>query len=304
MSPVELEAGKQYVLILHVPGGDASNRLNCRWDRTDPPYGGGTALYSWNGGQGWRTMPDFDLMFEEWGVTGSVPTPTDTTQATPTDTPTTEPTPTDTPTTEVTPEDTPTTEPTPTDTPTTEPTPTDTPTTEPTPTDTPTTEPTPTDTPTVVPPSPPQTGEVNPNQGSGTLNVPVVFSSTYRDPNGWQDIHSAFLLVNIQRRFQQGLFGAYYRDNNTFSLRDDAGSGWVGSCVAGEAKVLSNSYVSLDCAGSYAVAEGDTLTVNWLVTPLAPFSGQYATYAVNLMVRDNAGAQAGWNEVGSWTLTQ
>ena len=151
MSPVELEAGKQYVLILHVPGGDASNRLNCRWDRTDPPYGGGTALYSWNGGQGWRTMPDFDLMFEEWGITGSVPTPTDTTQATPTDTPTTEPTPTDTPTTEVTPEDTPTTEPTPTDTPTTEPTPTDTPITEPTPTDTPTTEPTPTDTPTTEP---------------------------------------------------------------------------------------------------------------------------------------------------------
>ncbi|NPV07589.1 MAG: DUF3604 domain-containing protein [Anaerolineae bacterium] len=159
LTPVGLQAGTQYVLTIAVPGGDAGNRLFVRWDRSDPPYGGGTALYSWDGGQGWRAVSGSDVMFEEWGTPGATPTPT--LEPTPTDTPTAEPTHTQTPTVEPTPTETPTPtpQPTPTQTPTVEPTatatatvePTDTPTAEPTATDTATPEPTPTETPTPEP---------------------------------------------------------------------------------------------------------------------------------------------------------
>ncbi|NPV10132.1 MAG: hypothetical protein HPY83_19495 [Anaerolineae bacterium] len=339
LMPAGLEAGVGYVITVAVPGGDAANRLFVRWDRSDPPYGGGTALYSWDGGQGWRAVSGSDIMFEEWGSVGSVPTatptveptatptleatPTSTEEPTPTQTPTVEPSATatlePTATVEPTVTETPTPEPTPTETPTAEPTPTEAPTLEPTPTDTATPEPTstqmptataiataePTATPTGTPaPAVPETGEVSPDQGSSLVNVPLIFASTYRDPNGWQDIHSAFLLVNLRRRFPQGLFAGYYVGNNTLTLRNDAGTDWVGSCTPGQSATLSNSYVSLDCAGSSVAGAGDTLTVTWRVTPLAPFSNQYTTYSMSLLVRDKSGAQDGWDEVGSWTLLQ
>jgi hypothetical protein len=149
-----------------------------------------------------------------------------------------------------------------------------------------------------------QTGTFSPDGGSGSVGQPVAFTTTYHDSNGWQHIHSAYLLLNTRRTFRQGLFVRYSENDDQLSLRNDAGNQWVDSCTPGEAAVLSNSYVSLDCSTTTVSGSGDTLTVTWWVTPLAPFSDQYGTYEAHLLAWNDSGQRDGWNQAGTWTLEE
>ncbi len=186
-------------------------------------------------------------------------------------------------------------------TPTNTPTPIGTPTLSPTPTSTAV----PTLTPTATPETaPPENGTFAPDGGSGVLGQPITFTTTYHDANGWEDIRFGFLLLNVNRQTSQGMFVRYYQDANRLSLRSDGGDQWIGPCTPGEAAVLANSYVSLDCEATMVSGSGDTLTIVWQVTPLAPFSGQYGAYEAYLLAQDDGDLWSGWGLAGSWTLAE
>lgn len=59
-----LVAGTQYAIVLQV-GGDASNYVVWRWDKTSPTYAGGFLCAG--SGESWTQYPDYDMMFEDWG---------------------------------------------------------------------------------------------------------------------------------------------------------------------------------------------------------------------------------------------
>jgi hypothetical protein len=173
----------------------------------------------------------------------------------------------------------------------------------PTATMTPTPSPTATQTPTPGGNSPPTVGLFVPEGGSGSIGTAQVFSTTYMDLDGLTDLRRVSILMNVGLQ-GQGLMAMYYLPQNRFFLSNDEANGWVGYCTPGESQVLSNNFVSLDCSGSGVSGAAETLVVDWLVTPLAPFSGSYGEYQVYLRAMDLAGDQSGWVATGTWTLTE
>ncbi len=173
----------------------------------------------------------------------------------------------------------------------------------PTATMTPTPSPTATQTPTPGGNSPPTVGLFVPDGGSGSIGTAQVFSTTYMDLDGLTDLRRVSILMNVGLQ-GQGLMAMYYLPQNRFFLSNDEANGWVGYCTPGESQVLSNNFVSLDCSGSGVSGAAETLVVDWLVTPLAPFSGSYGEYQVYLRAMDLAGDQSGWVATGTWTLTE
>ena len=167
----------------------------------------------------------------------------------------------------------------------------------------------PTSTPTATPTSPsggnapPLPGDFSPDGGSGTVNQEHNFVTTYQDGDGAADLRAGYFLMNVGLQ-GGGLSAVYYQTSNRFYLANDAGNGWVGVCVAGTANTLSNSFVNLDCAGSSASGDGDTLTIMWAITPTAPFSGSYGLYQVYLRAMDMSGERSSWTPSGTWTLLE
>ena len=61
--PVALSATTMYAFVFANPSGDASNRPIHYLDTTTPAYGGGTRVYSSNGGSSWSTDATDDVNF-------------------------------------------------------------------------------------------------------------------------------------------------------------------------------------------------------------------------------------------------
>ena len=162
--------------------------------------------------------------------------------------------------------------------------------------------PTATATPTPSGDLPPTVGVFAPNNGSGSLGEAQTFTTTYADANGWEDLRLANFLMNVGLQ-GEGLSAAYYRDRNRLYLSNDAGNGWVGWCAPGDAQLLSNGYVTLNCAETAVSGSDNTMTIQWRITPLAAFSDIVGTYQVYLRAMDMGGMRTSWTAVGTWTLT-
>jgi hypothetical protein len=83
---------------------------------------------------------------------------------------------------------------------------------------------------------------------------------------------------------------------------NDAGTSWLGGFAPGAPNVITNSQGSLNCATTTISGVGDQIVVNWSITPAAKWAG--STQQVYLYVNDRSGAFAGWNQMGTWTITQ
>lgn len=67
LSPVELQPGTMYAIVISAPYGDASNYLIWRKDATGPTYTGGTSETSNDSGVSWNIIAGDDFMFKFWG---------------------------------------------------------------------------------------------------------------------------------------------------------------------------------------------------------------------------------------------
>ena len=148
----------------------------------------------------------------------------------------------------------------------------------------------------------PSVGSVSPSGGSSGHGEEQVFTSTYSDPEGWENIRAAMMLVNDSPSGVGAFYGYYDEDRNQVRLINDAGTGFLGPRTPGEAgAVLENSYVSLDVAGMLVAGSGNELTVTWPVTFKAAFGTKSCKQY--LYVRDDFGLTGGWlKEVGSWSV--
>src|SRR3989338_6811380 len=147
--------------------------------------------------------------------------------------------------------------------------------------------------------SPPSVGEITPSSGSSKPDEAVSFTTTYSDPDGWQNIQHTRLLINSYLNNAKCFNGYYNQNSNKLLLRNDANTGWSGGYTPGSSQTIENSYVKLDCSQTTVSGSGTTLTINWKITFKPTFTGIKKTY---LYVRDDAGIYSGWKQKGTWLI--
>jgi large repetitive protein len=67
----QLTAGTKYALIISAPSATSSSIYY--WVNTAGTYSKGAVIYTFNGGTSWSSYSGWDMVFEEWGVTGTSP---------------------------------------------------------------------------------------------------------------------------------------------------------------------------------------------------------------------------------------
>ena len=66
---------------------------------------------------------------------------------------------------------------------------------------------------------------MNPSSGSGSSQL---FTATYSDAQGYQDISQALFMVAGNASGVAGCFAMWVQASNTFYLGNDAGTAWLG----------------------------------------------------------------------------
>jgi len=147
-----------------------------------------------------------------------------------------------------------------------------------------------------VGPLPPSIDTFEPDEGSGEVGEWVTFTTTYSDPNGYEDIAWAFFFLDRQPPIAiGGLSAAYIQSADLLWLKGG------GICWPGQAKVLATGTVRLDCRNTSVSGEGDMLTVTWRVRPEQCFEGGCGwNYAVEFVADSTGQSDAGL--VGWWWL--
>jgi len=120
---------------------------------------------------------------------------------------------------------------------------------------------------------------VNSTTPPGTVQI---FTCIYSDPDGWENIAAA----NFYLSGNGGVHNEWLHYLGAPNLFTMLGTNEV--CSPGQAKTLSNGFLSMDCSASSISGSGNVLTVIFNVTPQAPSSGiQYNNFSA---ASDQAGA--------------
>jgi len=146
--------------------------------------------------------------------------------------------------------------------------------------------------------SPPQAGTLAPINGESAVNEEVIFTSTFIDPDGYEN-----LLYGLFRVYYGGttpLYALYRVDQNRLYLYDYDTRSWTQGVAPGTAITLETNYAKLDCAKTTVQGEGDTLTVKWAVTFKEKGAG--ISYNMYLYARDLTGQASGWQYRGTWSI--
>ena len=129
---------------------------------------------------------------------------------------------------------------------------------------------------------PPSADSVSPMNSSTAPGTVQIFTAVYSDPDGWQNIAAAnFYLSGNGGTHNEWLH--YLVAPNLFTMM-----GTNDVCSPGQAKTLSNGFLTLDCSASSISGSGTVLTVTFRVTPQASSSG--IQYNIFTAASDQAGA--------------
>jgi len=146
----------------------------------------------------------------------------------------------------------------------------------------------------------PELGEISPSLGAGKVDTVNIFTTTYSDADGWQNIQSAYLFINTSATSTaNGFYGRYDPGTNKLYCYRGGWTGWVGGYAPGSSNVIKNSYTTLDCSKTTIQSQGNILTINWAVSFTSSFTGTKNTY---LSVKDNANYSKSLTQKGKWII--
>jgi hypothetical protein len=123
-----------------------------------------------------------------------------------------------------------------------------------------------------------------------------VFTATYSDAQGYQDISQALFMIAGNTSGAAGCVLMWDRASNSFYLANDAATVWAGPVQGGSSGTVQNSQCVLNGSTSTGNGSGNTLTVYFGLSFKAAFTGTKNTY---LLAFGSAG-NSGWQLVGSW----
>jgi hypothetical protein len=144
--------------------------------------------------------------------------------------------------------------------------------------------------------APPAIQAFTPTSGSGSSQN---FSTTLSDANGAADLVYGYWLINTSQSWAGSCGVLYDRGTNQLSLITEDGSAWQAGISPGSGS-LSNSRCSVNGSSISASASGNTLTVSFAVNFSSAFNGAKGVW---LNAQDAGGAQAGWQQRGTWTVS-
>jgi hypothetical protein len=145
----------------------------------------------------------------------------------------------------------------------------------------------------------PALGSVTPSSGSGPVGVTTYFTTTWSDPDGWEDLKQCYFHIGDSPSVAGNVTLQYNAAKNKLWLLDDAGTTWLGGCTPGFAQFFTNSQVGLDCLDTMVQGGGDRLGVRW---SLQFYSGFEGAKKLGLKVKDKGQGRAKAKWVGTWTV--
>jgi RHS repeat-associated protein len=144
-------------------------------------------------------------------------------------------------------------------------------------------------------------GTLTPSAPTSAANTAKVFTAVYSDVDGYANLKTVDMLVTASATgTANGIYVRYDRSLNKLYLYNDAGTTSAGNCAPGEAKTVSNTRGTLNCAATTKTVSGNNLTVKWSITPKAVFTG---AKLVKLRATDNSALTTGLVQKGTWTIT-
>ena len=156
--------------------------------------------------------------------------------------------------------------------------------------------------------TPPNSGVNEPSAGSSAADEAQQFVTTCSDPDGWRNIHT--IDFKISRTNPQGtgeriaLWAQFDQNRNRIRLYNPDNGRWSEG-PPGANLILENRFVMLRLPGVDVQGSGPTgpsVQIRWnVVFKEASAPGDYQQY---LRIEDDAGLSTGFDEVGSWSITQ
>lgn len=136
----------------------------------------------------------------------------------------------------------------------------------------------------------PSTPTVNPVSPTGSAGAGQVFTFTFSDSAGYQDLGVLNVLINSALDGRQACYLAYSQPANVLYLVTDDGVGLVGLPLNGAGSV-ANSQCTISGLGSSAVGHGANLALTLSISFKSAFAGDRIIYAAGRdVVGNNSGA--------------
>jgi hypothetical protein len=144
----------------------------------------------------------------------------------------------------------------------------------------------------------PTTVSVTPSSGSANSQA---FALQYSDTAGWANLQSVWVWFNatFANSAASSCMLYYLPSTNQVELLNDAGTAWTLS-TPGQPTTLQNSQCSLNVATTTLSMSGNNLTLNLAMTFKPVYAGVKNVY---MYAGDLGGANSGWQQRGSWTVT-
>jgi CSLREA domain-containing protein len=154
----------------------------------------------------------------------------------------------------------------------------------------------------LIPQAPANAG-VTPNSGGSGPGIPQLFTSRCTDGNGAGDLSLVYFLMNRSPNGDSALWAYFDPVKNKLYLRNNANTAWLGGYAPGTAAVVSDpaGRGSLNCAETSVSSSGNTLAVNWSLTPKSGWNGTVQN--LYLYSRDKEGLEDGWDLMGAWGVS-
>jgi hypothetical protein len=145
---------------------------------------------------------------------------------------------------------------------------------------------------------PPEVGTITPSSGSGPAGTTVTFTTTWLDPDGWEDLKHCYFHIGDSPSLMNNVTLLYDAKKDRLWIRSDDGSTWLGGDAPGSANVLENGQARVDCSLTTVHAAGDTIRVEWAICFKPTFTG---TKKLGSKCKDIHLARAKGEWMGTWT---
>jgi hypothetical protein len=145
----------------------------------------------------------------------------------------------------------------------------------------------------------PELGRVKPSSGSGLVDATTYFTTTWMDPDGWDDLKQCYFHIGDGPTAAGNVTLMYNAAKDKLWLRSDDGTAWTGGYEPGSDNLLENGQAKVFCKQTRARGVGDTLGVAWAIEFKPAYTG---TKKLGLKCKDSLKAKATAEWKGTWTI--
>ncbi|MFA4889426.1 MAG: SpvB/TcaC N-terminal domain-containing protein [Candidatus Omnitrophota bacterium] len=107
---------------------------------------------------------------------------------------------------------------------------------------------------------PPQVGSLTPSSGSIQAGKEQVFTISYSDANGWQDIYNASLIIEDPLDKSKSVCFFYFQKTGKLYFKQE--EKWFGGYKPGSSNTIETQYAKLNCSKSKVRSSNNTLELD------------------------------------------